>query len=145
MDIIARLDEINLKKAPVLGFVIWLLAFIYSTTIMLALGIDFSDADLEWGIGHEKYWLFEAIMTPSFLIFSILFLGWYYRRNIITSEQAITYGIIIMIIQFLLDLIVLVIILQSGFIYFYGLVTISYLTIPLWSYLAARLFVTQAT
>jgi hypothetical protein len=145
MSIQARLEAIQTRKAILIGFIIWLLAFSYSILIMIGIGVDFSDPDQQFGIGHELYWQFEAIMTPSFIIFTLLFLGWYFRRNQVSSNQAITYGIIIMIMQFLLDLVVLVFLMQSGLMYFYGLVTISYLTIPIWTYLAAKLFVRDPT
>ena len=114
---------------------LWLLALIVSMKFMSFLGIDLQNE--KFGLNHDKYWNFEILMTPSYIIIGLLFLITYFKflnksdSNWIFDSFLI--GLIIMIIQFIFDLIVIIGIFQNSLDYFIGLVTISYLLIPLWT------------
>ena len=108
--------------------------------IMTILGLDTMDPNFSFGYTHPKYWLFELIMVPSFLLLALLIFRNYFKKSEIENwkKEGWLYGIIIMILQYVMDTIVIVYVFGNGFEYFIGLVTIMYLLIPIWSYLSAK-------
>ena len=128
-------DSHNLVQIILFSIGLWLLALIVSMIFMSFLGID--PQNEKFGLNHDKYWNFEILMTPSYIIIGLLFLITYFKflnksdSNWIFDSFLI--GLIIMIIQFIFDLIVIIGIFQNSLDYFIGLVTISYLLIPLWT------------
>ncbi len=133
------LEKVRMKYIVSIGIIVWILAFIWSIVVMGIISFDYENETM--GIDHEKYWEFEALMTPAFIVIGLLFLITYYKKSHIPTEEwkteGIVAGLIVMIIQFVLDLAVIVIAFDSGIEYYIGLVTISYLLIPVWSLLAA--------
>ena len=128
------------KQIITVGFGLWLVALVYSILVMGWLGIDVMDPYVRFGLDHPKYWLFEAIMTPSYLLFSLLVLRYYFSQSQRKDWQreALEFGLIVMIMQFVLDIATIVYGFGNGWEYFFGLVTITYLTIPGWSYLGGK-------
>ncbi len=131
----------NAKPAATYGGIIWVIGFFYATILFALLGVDLSDSDNKFGPDHDKYWEFEAIIIPSFIVLGFLLLKHLYAKTEITSEnwkeESLGIGLVVMIIQFLLDLIFLVIIFGGGLEYFRALVTLSYFLMPIWAYLFA--------
>ena len=145
------IEKYSWKKAVLIGFGLWIFAFIFALAVMGALGIDPQDEDKDFGIDHEDYWTFEAIITPVFIVISLAVLYWYFNSSEIDSEywvsEAVLAGVTIMIIQFVLDTVFLVILFEGGLSYFVALVTVSYLLIPVWSLLVGyfvRVYCSQA-
>ncbi|MHA2270854.1 MAG: hypothetical protein ACXACI_03260 [Candidatus Hodarchaeales archaeon] len=129
------------KNAVLIGVGLWVFGFFFGWALMSALGINPAEEDEDdFNIDHEDYWTFEAIMVPVFVILGLAALYWYFRSSEIDPEiwitEALLVGIAIMAIQFVLDLIFLAIILGGGIEYFFALVTVSYLLIPIWALLA---------
>ncbi|MFW9914290.1 MAG: hypothetical protein ACFFGZ_01660 [Candidatus Thorarchaeota archaeon] len=126
------------KNAVLIGVGLWVFGFFFGWALMAAMGIDPNEED--FNIDHEDYWTFEAIMVPVFVILGLATLYWYFRSSGIDSEiwvtEALLVGVTIMAIQFILDTIFLAIILEGGIEYFFALVTVSYLLIPVWALLA---------
>ncbi|MCY3412706.1 MAG: hypothetical protein INQ03_13795 [Candidatus Heimdallarchaeota archaeon] len=131
---------VNIVKAVFLGIFIWFTAFIWSMILMILVGVDMMEPNFSFGYTHPKYWLFEIIMTPTYLVFALFLFRWYFlsRAKEHQPREAIEFGIIIMLLQFILDILVLVFAFGNGFEYFIGLVTLTYLSIPLWAILAAK-------
>lgn len=131
----------NWKTTLAYAAIIWVIAFFYALILFEILGIDYSDTDNKFGLDHEKYWEFEAIMIPSFIIFGFVFLRYLFSKISMNSdnwkEESLGTGFVIMIIQFFLDSIFLVWLFDGGFEYFRGLVVISYILMPFWSYIFA--------
>ncbi len=129
---IVNLENVNQKLAIIISLIIWISAFIVATIIMIAMDVDFE----EWGTDSPDYWEFELYMNSIFIVFAIAILSIYFRRSGIDpsewKSESITAGLIIMVIQFILDTIVLVLLMGSGPEYYLGFVTITYLTIPGW-------------
>ena len=129
----------NSRVKIVYGLILWVLAIIYATTIMIIIGVDFDEPDFEFGPDHDKYWTFELIMIPSFLLIGSLFVYRYLSKIALSKgnwlDETVSWGLIVMMIQFLMDLIVLVILAGSGLDYFLAMVTLSYLFIPLNAYI----------
>ncbi|MHA2100892.1 MAG: hypothetical protein ACW99A_19640 [Candidatus Kariarchaeaceae archaeon] len=129
----------NAKSASIYGAGIWVISFFYVFIIGDLLGVDWSDEDNKFGPDHEKYWEVEAVIIPSFIILGFLFLRHLYAKSGMSSdnwkEESLGIGLIIMIIQFLLDLIFIVLLFGGGFEYYVALVTLSYFLMPLWAYL----------
>lgn len=132
----------EVKHTTIIGIGLWFVALVYSMLIMTLLGLDTTDPNFSFDIDHPKYWTFELIMIPSFLIVGMLTFRWYFRKSEISDwkKESIKFGVVIMLYQFLLDTLVLVFLFGNGFTYFYGFVTIMYLSIPFWAFLAARLW-----
>ena len=124
----------DLSNGLKLGSLIWFLAFVYATTIMILIGVDFSDTDNPFGIHHDKYWLFELIMQPSFLIFVTWLLIRHFKTNSYENKELWTLGIAMAAVQFILDLLVIVIALGNGLEYFVALVSLVYILIPFYVY-----------
>lgn len=117
---------------------LWILALIISMIFMSFLGIN--PQNEKFGLNHAKYWNFELLMTPTYIIIGLLVLIAYYKylNNSDTNwiVNSLLIGILIMIVQFIADLIVIIGLFQNSLNYFIGLVTISYLIIPIWSMLS---------
>jgi len=124
----------DLSNGIKLGSIIWFLAFVYATTIMLLVGVDFSDTENPFGIHHEKYWLVELIMQPSFLIFVTWFLIRHFKANTYEDKELWILGVVMAAVQFILDLFVIVIALGNGLEYFVALVSLVYVLIPFYVY-----------
>ncbi len=128
-----------MKRLIVYSLVLWFVPFVFSLILFSLLGIDYSE---HFGIGHPKYWTFEAIITPFFVIMSMIMFWMYYKKMELTEDWkrvALVNGCVVSAMQFVLDTLVIVLLFGNGFRYFYGLVTVSYLIVPLWSYLLAFL------
>lgn len=91
MSIEENKKDLPIVKILLLGLGIWFVALAFATIVMMAIGVDFSDPDLEFGWGHEQYWLFELIIQPIFLVFSMIALIIFYRREGIDREISINY------------------------------------------------------
>jgi hypothetical protein len=126
------------KTASKYGGIIWAIAFFYAIILFVILGIDMTDEDNPFGPDHDKYWAFEAIMIPSFIIIGFLIFRQLYLKIGMNSdnwiEESLGIGIVVALIQFILDLIFLAWIFGGGIEYFYALVTISYFLLPFWAY-----------
>jgi hypothetical protein len=126
-------EKANLRYSIAIGVILWILAMIIAMLYMAALGVDLQDETVEWGINHEQYWVFEALIIPTFLIIGIAFFYWIFKKSTIDPSEwlieGIVTGLVVMIIQFILDLIVIVFLFQNTLDYFIGMVTISYLFI----------------
>ncbi|MFX0207157.1 MAG: hypothetical protein ACFFDT_14300 [Candidatus Hodarchaeota archaeon] len=133
------LEKVKLKSIIPIGIIVWILGFIWSIVVMSIIGFDYENEKM--GIDHEQYWEFELLMTPVFIIIGLLFLTYYFLKSDIPAEEwkteGVVSGVIVMVTQFIFDLIVIVIALDSGVEYYIGLVTISYLLIPVWAVIAA--------
>ena len=128
-----------MKRLIAFSLIIWFIPFAFSLVLFPLLGIDYSE---DFGIGHPKYWVFEAIITPIFVIMSMIMFWMYYKKMELTEDWkrvALVNGCVVSAMQFVLDTLVIVLLFGNGFRYFYGLVTVSYLIVPLWSYLLAFL------
>ncbi|OLS28383.1 MAG: hypothetical protein HeimC2_07290 [Candidatus Heimdallarchaeota archaeon LC_2] len=129
----------NWKTSATYGGAIWVIAFFYATIIMVILGVDFSDSENQFGPDHDKYWEFEAIVIPSFVIIGFLIFRRLYSKTGMNLDnwkaESLGIGLLVAIIQFMLDLIFLAWIFGGGMEYFYALVTLSYFLIPFWAYL----------
>lgn len=133
------MKHVKLSKTLITGFLIWLVALIYSMVIMTILGLDTTDPNFSFGYQHPQYWTFELIMVPSFLVLALLLFRNYFKNSDIENWkiESWLYGVIVMIVQFAMDVLFIVITFGNGFEYFIGLVTFVYLSIPVWSYFAA--------
>ena len=130
------------KKTFVLGLFIWLIALLLSMVIMGLLGIQPENTSEPWGINHPKYFQFELLMIPTMVLLMFGFAYVFYTQchlNTVLPMDIFTDGLIIMAIQFILDFIVFVVLTNSGLKYFYGLVTVGYLTIPIQWYLFVKI------
>ena len=131
-------ESSKLIQIIVFSIILWVIALILSMAYMAILGIN--PQEETFGLNHPKYWNFEILMTPSYIIIGLLILIAYYKFYIKTSSNWIIdsflIGLIIMLIQFILDLIVIVGLFQNSLDYFFALVTVSYLLIPFWSVLS---------
>lgn len=133
------------KKAIVLGLFIWIIALILSMVIMSLLGIHPENTSEHWGINHPKYLQFELLMIPTMVVLMFGMAYVYYAEvsiQTVSRMDVLADGILIMAIQFILDFLVLVILFGNGVNYFYGLVTVSYLTIPIQWYIFAKILST---
>ena len=121
------------KRILELGLLIWVLGLLISMIIMWSLDIHPENQNPPWGITHPKYLQFEIIMIPSMIVlmFLVIWLFYGYPKNSGKIIDLLTDGLLVMITQFVLDFFVLVLLFKSGLSYFYGLVTLSYLSIPL--------------
>lgn len=107
---------------------------------MLLIGVEFSGSEFNFGPDHPKYWTFEAVIVPSFVFIVIGSTKAYFAREGLTGiDEAMKFGILIALVQYLLDLIFIVMLLDAGLTYFMGLVSISYVLIPLWAVVALKL------
>ncbi len=134
------LEKYEWKRAILSGFMLWVFAFFFAWGVMAALGIDQEELEEEpFGPDYDEYLPFEMILIPSFIIIGLIAYYWYFSSSEINHEEWITeallVGVTVMVIQFVLDTIFLVIIFDSGIEYFFALVTISYLLVPVWSLL----------
>ncbi len=131
------LEKVELQLSLLLSIIAWLAAFVLAMVFMGFLGINPQDPNEHWGLNHPKYWTFELLMTPTFMVLGIIILSFYQIRSqgdpVYWLQESVLVGIIFMLVQFLLDLIFIVILFRNGLEYFIGLVTISYLLIPVWS------------
>jgi len=138
------MSAVHIGRAIWYGALIWVAAFLWAIVIMMIIGVDFSKPDASFGPDHPLYWRFELLMLPSFLLFALFLFRRYFRRSAVASElwrrEALLFGLIVMAVQFFLDTIVLVFLMGNGFEYFAALVTVTYLTIPAWAYLAGWLW-----
>ncbi|MFX0115712.1 MAG: hypothetical protein ACFFB3_14275 [Candidatus Hodarchaeota archaeon] len=146
---LSLIEKFDLKKALLIGGGLWVFGFFFGWGLMAAMGIDPQEEDFD--IDHDKYWTFEAVMFPVFIVIGLAVLYWYFKSGEMDAEfwitEALLAGITIMVIQFVLDAIFLVIILGNGVEYFFALVTVSYLLIPAWALLAGyfvRVYQTSA-
>lgn len=132
------IEKFDWKKAVLVGAGLWVFGFFFGWALMAALGIDVQEEDFT--IENEKYWTFEAIMVPVFIVVGLAALYWYFTTSEIDTEiwitEALLVGMTIMAIEFILDAIFLAILLEGGLEYFFALVTVSYLLIPCWTLLA---------
>ena len=131
----------NLKLGIILSGLIWLFGLIYGTIVFEIIGVDYMADDFEFYSDHSKYWEFESILLPSFIIVGLLIMAYYFKKSEIEKtvwkKEGLSIGILMMVIQFVMDLILFIVLLGDEFRYFYGMVTISYLTIPGWGYISA--------
>ncbi len=126
-------------RSVVYGVAVWTIAFLYSMVLFGLLEIGYEE---DFGYGHPKYWTFESIMTPSFLLIGFLLLMAFIRGVDLSEDwllQSLKYGVVLMAVQFVLDTLVIVLLFGNGFGYFFGLVTLTYLTIPLWTVAVAAI------
>lgn len=129
------------KKVLLLGLIIWILGFLVSLLIMGILGIHPGKKAENWGINHPKYLQFELLMITTMIILMFVIALEFFKQqeNSATPIDVLKDGFLIMIIQFMMDLIVLVVVMKVGIAYFYGLVTLMYVTIPFQWYIFARI------
>jgi len=132
----------DMLKIILIGIGLWFFAFIYAMFVMGGIGVNFKEPNFQFGPEHILYWQFEKIMIPSMLLFCGI-ISYYFLTinstsvdifnniNVKWLSVSLTWGIIIMICQFILDTIVLVILMNKGFVYFQSMVTLSYLSIPI--------------
>lgn len=126
-----------------LGIFMWIIGFILSFIIMSLIGIHPEQTGENWGIHHPKYLQFESLMIPSMMILMFLVVRFFYTYKIenISDNEIWLHGLEIMAAQFSLDLIILALLMGAGMGYFFSLVTILYLTIPLQFYFYAKIHI----